>query len=83
MIDAKQAAEKAAEYLRSLVPVSSIPVIEEIERSDDGQFWLVTLSYQPPMQTGLYLAPHMKEYKLFKVDANAGDVRSMKIRAVK
>jgi hypothetical protein len=82
MITAKQAAEKAAAYLRALVPIQQPPVLEEVER--DGANWTITLSFVPPNTTPYGLAMlGGKEYKIFKVRGADGEIISMKIRSVK
>jgi hypothetical protein len=73
-ISAKQAANSARAYMKSLVPVAADVSVEEAELSEDERFWLITLGYE--------FAPFggPKEYKVFKVDAQSGEVLSMKIR---
>lgn len=65
--------------------------LEEVEMSEDGQFWLVTLGFYRPSKepaTGLEAlqqlrgVTHERKYKLFKVSAATGKVSSMKIRTV-
>jgi hypothetical protein len=65
--------------------------LEEVEMSEDGQFWLVTLGFYRPSKkpvSGLEAlrqiqgVTHERKYKLFKVDAATGKVTSMKIRSV-
>ncbi len=50
--------------------------LEEVEEAAHGEYRLITLSYP--------VLPHFnlgkKEYKVFKVDAKTGEVKSMKIR---
>ena len=62
LVDARQAAESAFDYFRTLftngahdlsVPGSldqkvSAPSLEEIEMSKDGRYWLVTLGFDQP-----------------------------------
>jgi hypothetical protein len=88
MITAKEAVEKAAAYLQSLVPMQAgrTPVVEEIERT--GPNWSVTLSYAP-VGTNPYGLPMVgvmpgpgKEYKVFVVKGEDGEILSMKIRRV-
>jgi hypothetical protein len=84
MVDVRQAASTAANYLVSLYPqqIPSNVQLEEVELSDDEKYWLITLSY-PVAGSGLEKAlnvPLKRAYKVFKVDAATGQVRSMKIR---
>ncbi len=83
MITAREAARKAEDYLRDLVPLINILEVklEEVERKEE--FWLITLSY--PFQSSLIPSraiPGKKEYKVFKVDGTTGEVISMKIHTV-
>ena len=82
MINAKEATERAANYLRELVPLASSPILEEVERSDDGQFWFITLSYLPGGSTQFYFPGGKKDYKQFKVNATSGEIEWMKIRSI-
>ena len=66
--------------------------LEEVETSDDGTQWLITLGfYLPSKKPASSLdevfrqvkgTTYEKKYKLFKVDAATGEVGSMKIRNV-
>ena len=86
MITAKQAVQKAAEYLQSLIPIQEgrTPVVEEIER--EGENWTVTLSYIPPSPNPygmVAIGPSAgKEYKRFVVKGENGEILSMKIRTL-
>lgn len=61
--------------------------LEEVELSEDKKFWLITLGYNlsnfvknNPLETlGISIGEN-REYKIFKVDAETGEVASMKIR---
>lgn len=87
MLDVKQAVKVATEYIQSLFSPDQIPELrlEEVELSEDGKFWLVTLSFAPK-QNSPYLslgeAAKTREYKIFQVSAESGQVQSMKIRKV-
>lgn len=80
MIDVKEAAEKATDYLMTLIPEAgkSNVQLEEVELTDDDKYWLITLSY--PLTNPLLNVALKRDYKLFKVDSENGQVRSMKIR---
>ena len=66
--------------------------LEEVEMSDDGKHWLITLGFflaskKPPTDLGDRLRQiqgktYERRYKLFKVDVYTGKVGSMKIRNV-
>lgn len=87
MIDAKTAAKEAYEYFQNMYPDQNLDaMLEEVELTDEGDkdFWLITLSYQGPKTNMAQLmgAPS-RAYKIFKIDANSGEVQSMKIRSLK
>ena len=81
MIDVRQAASAAQNYLAGLASdlnVSADTVrLEEVELSEDGSYWLITLSYAERNVLGF--AIHERTYKQFRVDAE-GEVRWMHIR---
>lgn len=79
-MNAKEAAERAANYLAQLIPLGGRPQVEEV--SKDGDHWLITLSYMPSLSTGAYLLGGGREYKVFDIDGN-GEVVSMKMRNLK
>lgn len=56
--------------------------IEEIELSDDEDYWYITVGYTVPstMVKLFQSSEGMRKYKIFKVDSNTGAVKSMKIR---
>ncbi|MEO0806145.1 MAG: hypothetical protein AAFY33_07550 [Cyanobacteria bacterium J06643_4] len=65
--------------------------LEEVERSEDGKYWMITLGYDIAAQP--YDVPNVlfsrsdvrirqREYKLFHVNADSGDVEAIKIRKV-
>jgi hypothetical protein len=85
MLDVKEAAQRASQYFASLYADQGVlnVQLEEVELADEGQFWLITLSYpgDSPNNPFLNTIPHRK-YKVFKIDAKTGEVKSMKIRNV-
>jgi hypothetical protein len=84
MIDARKAAQIAQQYLRSVYPDKQFPnlQLEEVELTDDRKFWMITLSYVPP-DAMVLVYPLPREYKIFKIRAEDGEVVSMKIRQIK
>jgi hypothetical protein len=83
MIDVRQAADAAARSLVSLFPEQALANVqlEEVELTDDEKYWLITLSYPLTQKIAVLNLPVIKrEYKLFKVDTQTGQVRAMKIR---
>ncbi|MBM3333634.1 hypothetical protein FJY63_03140 [Candidatus Sumerlaeota bacterium] len=79
MIDAREAVRRVSEYFRDLqVGKEDLEVeLEEIEMTEDQKFWLITLSYRRAFLIGP--PAREKHYKVFKVDANTGDVMWMRI----
>ncbi len=93
MIDVKQAVKVAAEYLVDLYAPDAFSDVqlEEVELTEDENYWLITLSYKKPMTEVNLLGPigimadlakNEKGYKIFKIEADTGKVVSMKIRIV-
>ena len=93
MVDVKEAAKQAADYFRKIYsdkPYTDV-LLEEVELSDDEKYWLITLSYEyelPIFSLPSGLDPFGKrkdgprKYKLFKIDADTGNVKAMKIRSL-
>lgn len=87
MITVKEAANSAIKYFQDIYngPFSDL-VLEEIEMSEEEDFWLVTLGYTLPPLTGLRAVMTdgitRREYKVFKINAETGDFVNMKIRNV-
>lgn len=78
MLDVKSAVKVATEYLSSLVPAAQQTRLEEVELTEDGAYWLITLSYYA--EGGIPF--ESRSYKLLKVDRQTGDVVAMKIRTL-
>ncbi|GEM86472.1 hypothetical protein [Meiothermus granaticius] len=87
MLDVREAVKVATEYIQALYTPQPLPELrlEEVERSADEKFWEVTLSFvvrEPTAYLSLGEAARTREYKLLRVDAESGQVQSMKIRRV-
>ena len=84
MLDVKEAARKASEYFAGLYSDQKIPNVqlEEVEISDDGGYWLITLSYPVATELAALNFNFKRKYKVFTIDAKTGEVKSMKIRKV-
>jgi hypothetical protein len=90
MIDVKQAVQAAESYARALFPEAELRHLrlEEVERSENDSRWNITLGWVEPAVSGngiVFSAGAQKlprVYKLFEVDAETGEVTSMKIRDV-
>ena len=83
MIDVKQAAQSASNFVTGLYAneIISDVRLEEVELTEDGKYWLITLSLPPPKSAiSAVFQIGARQYKIFKVDADTGEVLSMKIR---
>ncbi len=84
-MDVKEATEKAIEYFKKFYPNVEKVQLEEVEITDDDKYWNVVLSFENVETTPLsYLQiGQQRTFKVFKIDADTGKVRSMKIRNIK
>jgi hypothetical protein len=93
-IDVKEAVRKVVAYFSKLYPklvAGANLMLEEVEESEDGSYWLVTLGYDmhrqasslPGALRAMYGPEVERNYKVFKVDAKTGRIVSMKIRSLK
>lgn len=76
MLTVQQAVQSALAYVDefgSVLPRANLR-LEETEFDETEETWLITLSF------GENLFSESRTYKLFKVDARTGAIRSMKIR---
>lgn len=91
--DVKKAVMTARNYLQSLQDMMGGSLedlkLEEVEISEDEKHWFVTLGFTRPTEKAanklgetLALSQSSREYKIFKIDSETGEVRSMKIREV-
>jgi hypothetical protein len=98
MIDVKAAVESAYQYFQDIQNLVGEKLedlrLEEVELSEDKHSWLITLGYDRPVKSRSQLEELLasqislkekifkREYKLFKVNSDTGEVESMKIRQV-
>jgi hypothetical protein len=98
MIDVKSAVKIARDYLTDFYPEGlSNLMLEEVELSNDEQYWLITFGFDTdrlaaePLADVLtkvrpaadYLRPkYVRDYKIIKLRAEDGKPVSMKIREV-
>ena len=84
-MDVKEAIENAIEHFKKFYPNVEKVQLEEVEITDDDKYWNIVLSYENKETTPLsYLqVGQQRTFKVFKIDANTGKVRSMKIRNIK
>lgn len=87
MISVKEAAKSAYEYMKEIPGYEERTdiAVEEVELSEDEstakKYWLITIGYPVGLNI-LQPTYRSKEYKIFKVDADTGEVLSMKIRNI-
>jgi hypothetical protein len=93
MMPVTEAVQVAARHLQLLIPDADDILLEEVEISDDDQYWLVTLGFAygkdgaaaskdaplTPLARAL-AATRPRKYKVFRINRATGEVRSMKIR---
>jgi hypothetical protein len=97
MIDVKTAVNSAYDYLRTVQNMMGGELeeirLEEVELSEDKHSWLVTLGYDLPVKNRSQIEALMtaadslrkvfkREYKLFSINSETGEVEAMKIRQV-
>ena len=86
MINVRKAVEVTQDYFQSIQDMLGEELrdlrLEEVELSEDRDIWLVTLGYDrvipaPQSVLGNVLKRFRREYKLFKVNAETGEVKGM------
>ncbi len=87
MTDIESAVISATTFAAEAYPDGRVkdPLLEEIELSDDGRLWLVTLSWVDPDRQNAFLVSlgpgaGKRTFKVFSVERETGEVLSMKIR---
>jgi hypothetical protein len=89
MISVKEAAYQAFEFIKELVPEPTGALVEEVEMDDSKNYWFITISFV--VKNDNYLSSSLsaytpissefeRKYKTVKIDANSGEIVSMKIR---
>jgi hypothetical protein len=83
MISMQEAVKVATESIRTLFgyPHPSGLRVEEIDRTEDG-FWDITMGYDGPQRSSVLGMSTSREYKVFRIRADDGEVVSMKIRSI-
>lgn len=92
MLTAKEAVNAAQQWVTELYPTGELRHlrVEEIKLFDDEQRWEVTLGWvEPAIRENTFAASLSSDvkvlprvYKTLDVDANTGEVKSMRIREV-
>lgn len=92
-IDVKTAVTAANNYLQDVKELMKVQLeslrLEEVELSEDQREWLITLGFDVPIRTNSLAnlvagtnSVYQREYKLFKIDSETGEVKSMKMRTL-
>jgi hypothetical protein len=87
MLSVREAAQNALNFYKDIYPTISGELVEEVELDESHNYWLITLSFPvvadptSPFSAALFPKTERK-YKLFKIDAQNGNVESMKIRTL-
>ena len=87
MIDVKDAVQKAIVFVGDVMKddrAKSV-LLEEIELSEDGKMWMITISLPTP--PGLFAAMKSvqgdaRDYKAIQLDSSTGAIKSFRIRKV-
>ncbi len=84
VVDVKKAVELARGYLSDVLQVPTAQLLlEEVELSEDQQFWLITLSYPEPITSPAQLiVGQNRAYKVVKLHSDTGEFVSVKIRTL-
>jgi hypothetical protein len=83
MIELKKAVCAAIGFAREVYGGDLGVTLEEVEPSSDDRYWLITLGFVDNANPFAVIAVGRanSDYKVFKVDAESGEVISMKIRS--
>lgn len=59
-------------------------MLEELEESKDGKYWLITVGYdvQKPSKLAAFGPEITRDYKTLTIDSRTGEVLAVKIRKV-
>ncbi len=84
LLSVKEAVQLARGHLSEVLQVSAPQLLlEEVELSDDQQFWLITFSYPAPEGTSFAaMLGGNRAYKVVKLHADTGEFVSVKIRTL-
>ncbi|NER04808.1 MAG: hypothetical protein F6K17_20500 [Okeania sp. SIO3C4] len=80
------AVSAAKKYLQSLQSILEYKIqdlrLEEVELSEDRKYWLITLGFITTTagEEESFFLKKERDYKVFKIHAETGEVESMKIR---
>lgn len=81
-ISAKDAAQAAVHYYQEVTSDYNQVSIAEVELSEDGTAWLITLMHKLPSNSPFATVEDRWGYKTFEIAATSGEVLSMKIKKI-
>ena len=84
MISVKDAVKDASGFFSEMFPNAQDVRLEEVELSEEGPWWDITLSFARPSQStfDLMVGQPNRIYKVVRVDGETGEARSVKIRKI-
>ena len=94
MVNLKEAVQEAKTYIKQLFSDERIYdlLLEELEKSEDEKYWLVTLGFDveselnkktSPLEEAFSITPrksYKRVYRTIKIDSETGEMVSMKGR---
>ena len=83
MIQVNDAAKIAQDTLTTFYPRAQNIQLEEVELDEMSTHWLITLSFIDPEAMLFPTFPKPRNYKLFRIASDTGEMVSMKIRELK
>lgn len=86
MIDVKDAVQRAIVFVGEVMQddrAKSV-LLEEIELSEDGKMWMITISLPSPSSPLALLSGQngARDYKAIQLDSSTGAIKSFRIRKV-
>ena len=88
MLTVKEAVNRAFKFIHEAYADKTLHQLEleEVELSEDENHWFVTLGFSTPsssrdaIETLVGTPRSERKYKIFKINAETGEIKSMKIR---
>lgn len=84
MLNLEDATAKAVDYMKQIFPEAKNMLVEEVEMDDSKSFWYITPSFPlDDSEVNPYADANWfnsRRFKSLKIDAQSGEVLSMKIR---
>lgn len=83
-MDVKEAVQAAVNFVAEMFSTGKDLRLEEVEMSDEGPWWDITLSFPHPPDTAIeaVIGGPKRSYKIVRVNRVTGEIHSAKIRKV-